>query len=193
MLFCIYCPFPFKTGEISMQTVELTVELKTPDVIAQTAASALRGRMGYESALVSLSRADYFRLAIHADNPQQAVQVADTLARDTTLFLNPLKHRYQVQPGLHNSLISDDDGAGPVHVLVTDDGNEAGKTILKSLHDGQGVGEQVQSVVVGTLWALTLRGDSPEQARQMAEQMAVTRSRSEGLLLNPHYQDSEVW
>lgn len=176
-----------------MQTVELTVELKTPDVTAQTAASALRSRMGYESTLVSLSRADYFRLAIRADDPQQAVQVADTLAQNTTLFLNPLKQRYQVQPGLHNSLVSDDAGTWTVHVLVTDDGNEVGKTILESLHRGSGVGAQVQSVVVGTLWALTLRSDSPEQARQMAEQMAVTRSRSEGLLLNPHYQDSEIW
>jgi hypothetical protein len=51
----------------------------------------------------------------------------------------------------------------------------------------------VQSLLKGTLWTLELVCESREQAVKMAEEIAVTRARDRGLLMNPHFQEVEVW
>ncbi len=43
----------------------------------------------------------------------------------------------------------------------------------------------------GEVWRVLVRADSAEEATRKVEEMAVTRSRRHGLLLNPHYQEFE--
>ncbi len=176
-----------------MQIVELTVDLKIPDVTALTAAGALRRRLGYGDVLVELRRADYYRLSLLTDSEQEALQIARDLAENTNLFVNPNKHRYQVATGVHNCTVKVDDGAYAVNVLVTDPESGSGDGILGALQGRLGYGDNVADVIAGNLWTLVLRADSKELAEAVAEEIAVTRSRGEGLLLNPHYQEYEMW
>ena len=176
-----------------MQTVELTVELKIPDLTALTAGSALRRRMAYGDVLVELRRADYYRLSLNAESEAEAVKLAEKLAEDTNLFVNPNKHRYEVSAGIHNSVAADQNGTYAVSVLITDPNSGAGAGILEALRGRLGYGDEVAEVLAGNLWVLVLKAESREQAETIAEAAAVTRSREEGLLLNPHYQDYEMW
>ena len=59
-----------------MQTVELLVSLKIPDVTALTAGLALRRRMGYDDVLKELRRSDYYSLDLQVDDPAAAQQLA---------------------------------------------------------------------------------------------------------------------
>jgi|LSQX01.3.fsa_nt_gb hypothetical protein len=193
MVFCMYSASSFKIGETAMETIELIVELKIPDVTALTATSTLRQRLGYQNTLVQLKRADYYRLGLCADSTEQALKIGRALAEQTNLFVNPLKQRYQLHAGLHNPVVSADDDTYVAHVLVSNRDNQAGDKILHALQERLGYAEQVQSVLTGTLWILLLKATDADHARDLAEQIAVTRSQHEGLLQNPHYQASEAW
>lgn len=52
-------------------------------------------------------------------------------------------------------------------------------------------GVSVTSIKAGEIWRLIVCAPGEEEARKKVEEMAVTRSRQEGLLLNPHYQRFE--
>ena len=50
----------------------------------------------------------------------------------------------------------------------------------------------IQALRRGILWRLWLPGSDAGEARRLAEKIAATRSRREGLLANPHAQTCEV-
>ncbi len=80
-----------------MQTIELLVSLKIPDVTALTAASSIRRRLGYNEVLKELRRSDYYSLDLNTTDPQVANELAHELAEKTNLFVNPNKHSYEVR------------------------------------------------------------------------------------------------
>ncbi len=82
-----------------MQTLELLVSLKIPDVTALTAASSIRRRLGYDEVLKELRRSDYYSLDLNTTDPQVANELAHELAEKTNLFVNPNKHSYEVPAG----------------------------------------------------------------------------------------------
>ena len=176
-----------------MQTVELTVPLKIPDVTALTASNALRRRLGYQDTLIELRRADYYRLQLDVEDEETALELATELAEQTNLFVNPNKHRYSVSAGSARPSEPREDGLRTVNVLVTDPDSGAGGSVLSALRGRLGYGDRVVDVVAGNLWMLTLKADSREQAEQVAEKLAVTVSREQGLLLNPHFQQYQMW
>lgn len=53
-------------------------------------------------------------------------------------------------------------------------------------------GVTVSDVKAGEVWRLIVRATSPEEAAGKIESMLITRSRREGLILNPHYQKYEI-
>jgi len=53
-------------------------------------------------------------------------------------------------------------------------------------------GCSVEDVVAGEVWRIALGAQDEEDALQKIEGILVTKSRREGLLLNPHYQRYEV-
>ena len=176
-----------------MITVELLVTLKIPDVTALTAANTLRRRLGYAETLRELRRADYYALDLNVDNPDEALELARDMAEHTNLFVNPNKHAYQVRLAQERGAEGSGNGERVVSVLVTDPADSSPAGILNSLRAAPDYGEQVQGVRTGVLWTLRLLADSEQRAREMAEDITVTRSQSQGLLLNPHFQQYEMW
>lgn len=51
---------------------------------------------------------------------------------------------------------------------------------------------KVTDIVAGEVWRITILADDEKTARDEIDRMVVTRSRREGLLLNPHYQRYEI-
>ncbi len=175
-----------------MIAVELTVSLKIPDVTALTAANAIRRRLGYADVLTSLRRADYYRLDLEAGDRSQAEELARELAEETNLFVNPNKHVYEVRFPEDRGGDGATDGEYDVSVLVTNPDDATGAGILSALQGRLGYGGRVVGVETGVLWTMRLAADSAEQAREMAEDITVTRSQSKGILINPHFQDCEI-
>lgn len=173
-----------------MQTVELLVKLKIPDVTALTAAGALRRRMGFEGVLTSLARADYYRLELAVDTPEEALALARDLAENTNVFVNPNKHVYEVRTGTQAA--ARDASGHQAAVLVTDPLDGSAEGALSALQGRLGYGGRVSGLLKGVLWTLELACENDEEARRLAEEIAVTRSREQGLLLNPHFQECEV-
>ncbi|MEA3400543.1 MAG: hypothetical protein U9R79_04790 [Armatimonadota bacterium] len=176
-----------------MISVELTVGLKIPDLTALTAANAIRRRLGYADALQALHRSDYYRLDLDVGDRDAAEALARELAEETNLFVNPNKHTYQVRFPEDHAADARQDGEYTVNVLVSNPDDSAGEGILSALRGRLGYGDRVRGVDTGVLWTMQLAADSPGQAREIAEDIAVTRSQSEGILINPHFQDYEMW
>lgn len=175
-----------------MISVELTVSLKIPDVTALTAANAIRRRLGYADTLLALERADYYRLDLDLDDPEEALALAREMAENTNIFVNPNKHRYEVRLADGRDRNPKRDGKYVVSVLIRNSDDTSGETIRAALHDRHHY-DAVQSVEAGTLWRMHLDAESPEAAREMAEDITVTRSQDRGVLMNPHFQEYEIW
>ncbi|MCD6351752.1 MAG: hypothetical protein J7M26_06505 [Armatimonadetes bacterium] len=173
-----------------MPEVELLVSLKIPDVTALTAANTLRRRMGYGEVLEKLDRADYYLFDIEAADVDAACERVRDIAEHTTLFVNPNKHVFEVQPWQAGASLRREGDLYVVHCLVRSLDYDAGPGMVESLHK-LGYGE-VRGLQTGTLWTLHLRVREEAAARALAEEIAVTKSRSQGLLANPHYQTCEV-
>ncbi len=176
-----------------MQTLELLVSLKIPDVTALTAASSIRRRLGYDEVLKELRRSDYYSLDLNTTDPQAADRLAQELAEKTNLFVNPNKHSYEVRsPQQHSGAPLQQDGLWRVEVLVTDAEGAEADDIQQALTQRLGYGEQVAAVRRGILWVLLLAADSAEEARRIAEDITVTTARDQGVLINPHFQNWEI-
>ncbi|MCD6360328.1 MAG: phosphoribosylformylglycinamidine synthase subunit PurS [Armatimonadetes bacterium] len=176
-----------------MVSVELLVTLKIPDVTALTAANAIRRRLGYADTLAELRRADYYCLDLDVDDPDAALEMVRDMAERTNLFVNPNKHAFTVCLLDERGRAVEDNGTYTVNVLVTDPADASPAGILKSLQEMAAYGDKVQSVRRGVLWTMRLVADSEERAIAMAEDITVTRSQDQGLLMNPHFQDYEIW
>lgn len=53
-------------------------------------------------------------------------------------------------------------------------------------------GVTVSNMKCGEMWRLVVSAESEKEALATVEKMLVSRSRREGLLLNPHYQTYEI-
>ena len=186
-----------------MVDVELLVRLRIPDVVALTARNALQRRMGYAGVLADLKRADYWKLTLNVASPQKALELATQLAENTALFVNPNKHSYSVAvvprelraaaATAGGKAAQRSDGPFAVRVLVTSPDDAGGEQACRALQDRLGFGDRVAAVQRGTLWLLSIIADSAAEARRIAEEMTITRRMDQGLLLNPHYQECEIW
>ena len=174
-----------------MQSVELLVKLKIPDVTALTASGALRRRMGYADILRSVVRADYYRLELDAPDGDAALALAREVAEKTNLFVNPNKHVYELHLGRHTAPASRP-GAHTVQVLITDPNDGSAQGAQAALQGRLGYGTAVAGLLKGILWTLEITAETPEEARRIAEDIAVTRARQRGLLANPHFQECMV-
>ena len=173
-----------------MQQVALLVRLKIPDVTALTARNALKRRMGYDRALSDLRREDYYEFEIDAETPDAARELVGRLAEETNFFVNPNKHAFSLlSPG---DAPPTGDGTHVLRYLVTDVGDKWGEGMAATLRARGGEAERVEGLSRGVLWTMELDADSPDDARRVAEEIAITRRIDEGLLLNPHYQEGRI-
>lgn len=172
-----------------MQEVALLVRLKIPDVTALTAANALRRSLGY-SQLKELRRADYYRLTLAVDTVDEAIALAQELAEKTNSFVNPNKHVYEVLTAAQAQALKTGE---QVHVLVTDPTDGSAEGMLEALQGRLGYAGKVTGLTRGLLWSMTIEGGTRDEAAALAAEMAETKSLEKGLLVNPHFQDFEVW
>lgn len=172
-----------------MQTVGILVRLKIPDVTALTAANALRRSMGYKQ-LKELRRADYYRLELAVDDQAQALELAAELAEKTNLFVNPNKHVYELWTSREEAPPAEGKLA---HVLVTDPHDGSAEGMLSALQGRLGYGGKVTGLTKGLLWTMVIDTADAEEAKRLAREMAETKSLDKGLLVNPHFQEFEVW
>jgi phosphoribosylformylglycinamidine (FGAM) synthase PurS component len=196
--------------------IELFVKLKIPDVTASTARNTLQRRLGYADVLRDLQREDYWDLTVEAESEDAARALGVELAERTNVFVNPNKHTYRLNVrcpqeskerevgGVRNADGGHDLTTSPPHHLTVPPlspgepvpvrvltgflGDASASLTQDALQGRLGYGQVIQGVERGTLWTLTLNADSPDQARQWAEEMVVTRGGQEGLLVNPHSQ-----
>jgi len=175
--------------------IHLFVKLKIPDVTAITARNTLQRRLGYGEILRDLEREDYWAITVEVPDAAAAEQLGTELAERTNVFVNPNKHTYrltvgQARPEGAPPREAEPGQAGPetVRVLTGFLGDATARLTQDALQTRLGYGDTIVNVERGTLWNLTLRADNPEQARQIAEEITVTRGGQQGLLINPHSQ-----
>ncbi len=173
-----------------MYQVELLVRLKIPDVTALTASNSLRRRMGYAKVMTELKRADYYLFEIDAASAEAAVEIVREIAEKTSLFVNPNKHAFEVREQGKANEEQAEPGLFEISVLVRDVEGDKGPGLCEAL--GKLGYEKVKAVQAQTMWILKIRADDAEAAKKVAEEIAVTTSRSKGLLVNPHYQQYTV-
>ena len=74
----------------------LTVELKSADPVALTAAHALTHRLGFGKVLAELRRMDLWRLRVEAAGIPDALALAGSWITRSNRFVNPNKHVYEL-------------------------------------------------------------------------------------------------
>ncbi|MDD3642031.1 MAG: hypothetical protein PHQ19_00985 [Candidatus Krumholzibacteria bacterium] len=180
-------------------TAQLWVRLKVIDLVVQTAWITLTETMGFAEDLRGMLR--YAWWLFDADGPGAAAVsgAIDREIRMDSAFTNQNKHRYRlaVEAGGERVVTGDLDldadrpGAGEgvfvCDLLVT--GKAGGRDAGWVDRLGPRLGEvHLAGARSGEVWRMLVRADDAASAASKVEEMAVTRSRRHGLLVNPHYQ-----
>ncbi|HPO07545.1 MAG TPA: hypothetical protein PLZ55_02670 [bacterium] len=176
---------------MSGTTVTMLVSLKIFDNVAATALYALKDRLGYRQ-IRSLERSDYWRLSLPDLDEKTAVDAIEQIVSRTALFVNPNKHRWEIAANADLiEMVQKSAGGTAAAILVEDEADSRAAGVRDALLAGGNCGSGIE-VSHGTLWVLRL-GDLPvTEARSLAEEVAVTRARHQGLFSNPHYQRAVV-
>jgi len=181
--------------------LDLRVDLKTVDLVRETAWTALTERLGWGGVLTGLERSVLWRFEGNAG-------LAGALERElerTSSYYNPNKER---RAFLETGLLGDGEPLGSGDTLpagtakpgspwrallwVTDEGGERPDLVRSSGARLARDGARLDSLHSGTLWEIELRAGSRNEARGLVAGLAIARSRREGLLLNPHYQEGHL-
>jgi phosphoribosylformylglycinamidine (FGAM) synthase PurS component len=192
--------------------VELWVRLKVTDLVAGTAWMTLTEKMDFASSLFGVARYSYWRMNAEGGSPGSIMENVGKVIRSDSAFTNQNKHFFRLTvsgedgSGLleSGSLRLDKDYAvnpeapepGPgrrvfaCDLLVRERGGDKDRGYSSRLNDRL-EGITVSGLRSGEVWRLIVAAEDEDQARTIVEKMAVTRSRRQGLLLNPHYQEYE--
>jgi hypothetical protein len=156
------------------------VELRAEDPEATSALAVARAHLEAGSTLAGLRRVRVFELA--GALPEREA-IAERL-HGSTQFYNPAKERCVVRA-------ADEDGSpfapDEVLVLVLERGGDRRPGAERWWRHETGQRVEVRE---GTVWAM--RFAAGEDALRRAEDLAVTRDRSHGLLANPEFQEARV-
>lgn len=178
-----------------MSVIHIYINLKIPDNIERTAAYACRNRLGFDF-LESLRRTEFWEIDFPGLVSEQARQCAERFVEKTSLFANPNKHRWRIAAA---EQAVGQNGALPVppsvsaFILVCDREDGKAESTLDAIRRMTTGDEQPASLTRGVLWEATFTGLAPDAVRDAAEKMAVTVSRTQGLLANPHYQTHRIF
>lgn len=179
--------------------LDLRVDLKTGDLVRQTAIMALDETLGWHGILVALRRSDLWRFRGQGDHFREAVE--KEVAR-TSVFVNTTKHRAEFSEGAwdYGAPLNPDEALEPARVkgerhwrlqlLVTEEGGEREglrRRVQPRLGDAK-----LESLQGGVLWDIILKAENKDTARGALTGLALSRSRERGLLLNPHFQEGRL-
>lgn len=168
-----------------MTTRTIAVTLRAPDPEAVTALNAIRS-MGIQIPPVRMDRADLWEFRLEAEERDTVVEIAERF----TDIVNPNKHHWRfLEPG--EEVTGSGDDLKWVGLVVRESEDSVGENwtgILKRR------GFPVVSVHRKTLWLLGYLSELDDALiRKMAMDLAVSSSRSGGLLSNPVFQEVSFW
>ncbi|MCK4549538.1 MAG: hypothetical protein KAU49_05195 [Candidatus Krumholzibacteria bacterium] len=182
----------------------LWVRLKVIDLVAQTAWMTLTEKMGFAGDLCGILRYSYWAMEAEGENASAVCEAIDREIRMDSAFTNQNKHLYSL------AVTSGGDGAAAGDLSIDRDfprvkcGGRIFACDLFVSEQGGGKdegyasrlnarlsGAKVTGMKSGEVWRILVRAEDAEEAARKVEEMAVTRSRKHGLLLNPHYQAFE--
>ncbi len=179
--------------------LDLRVDLKTGDLVKQTARMALDETLGWQGILLDLKRSELWRFSGEGDAFREKVE--KEVAR-TSVFVNTTKHRAEFSEGawgdgdaldaaaaLEPSKVSGG-RAWRLQLLVTEEGGE--RDALRRRVEPRLGGAKLQSLQGGVLWDITLKAEDESMARGALTGLALSRNRERGLLLNPHFQEGRL-
>ncbi len=161
----------------------LLVKHRVEDLIARTAEETIRRRLEGGERLERLDREEFWEFDFRAGEGFE-----EKLRRFTAgaeLFVNPNKHHYRIS---EEGIFTGFTGRGWL-LRVTGRDDIEGEVAKHTLIRQYGC-EELQDVRYGVLWVIRLKDDEGgEGDGELAERMAITRSREDGLLVNPHFQE----
>lgn len=178
-----------------MSYIRLFVTLKITDNTARTALYTVKNRLGFFS-VKDLRRSDFWEFSFPELTMEQALQAAERLVQKTALFVNPNKHKWRLETA---------DGSIKEQTTATIPASVSAAVLVCDLIDGKAEsaldasralspeGEQPASLIRGVWWDLVFADLPLEEIRQAAEKIALTKSREEGILANPHYQTYQIF
>ena len=183
----------------------LWVRLKVIDLVVQTAWMTLTEKLDLGGALLGLARYSFWRMELEGQDTERTLAELDRVIRMDSAFTNQNKHVYllEIEGGSYIGGLD----LGKDYPLMAEDGDARGTyavdCLIRELTTTREEGyrdrlnarlESVQAieVVAGEVWRVLVRAESERDAIEMVEAMTVTRSRRQGLLLNPHYQRFEI-
>jgi phosphoribosylformylglycinamidine (FGAM) synthase PurS component len=161
--------------------VTVLVRLKVPDVAAASALHTIQRRLGHAD-VERLERADVFQVHVEANDEHAALALVETMTEQTALFMNPNKHTVSYRLG---EVASEAEGG---HVYTRQREDAKADLMLDALRADKRFGQAVVSVQRGTLWTI----HAGAHGKSIANELACTKSRAEGLFANPHSQDANV-
>ncbi len=183
---------------------KLWVRLKVTDLVAQTAWMTLTEKMGFAGDLCGVLRYSYWAMEAEGESAGAVCEAIDREIRMDSAFTNQNKHFYSLAvSGGGDEAASGDlriDGDFPrgecggrifaCDLFVSEQGGGRDDGYASRLN-ARLAGAKVTGMKSGEVWRILVRAEDAEEAARKVEEMAVTRSRQHGLLLNPHYQAFE--
>jgi len=191
--------------------LDLLVSLKTVDLVRETAWLALTGQLGWGERLLDLKRYRLWRFAapgaaLEAEVLRAALAAAIERSPD---FYNPNKERLRwAAPGelVEGEALAAPAGSPPpalppagaqpwrLGLWVTDEGGAASGLARRTAAQLAAAGLVLPALelATGSYWELTLAAADRAEALALAGELAVSRGRHAGLLLNPHYQEGRL-
>jgi len=193
--------------------VELWVRLKVIDLVTQTARMTLAEKLNFADTLRGMTHYWYWGMDAEGADAKGALDEIDRVIRLDGAFTNQNKHLYRLAAGrelVRGDLALEKDfavsgaaggasgpgAAAPGGLFAFDclvrEKRPDRETGFAERLNGRLRGVAVSNMKYGEVWRLIVSAPSSEAALADIERMLVSRSRREGLLLNPHYQLYEI-
>lgn len=171
--------------------IRLFVSLKVTDNIGRTALQTVRSRLGHPE-VSGLHRSEFWEWTFNRHDGDTARDQVDSLVARTALFANPTKHRWVTES--HKAPVTDDKGysspfGGHAGILVRDREDGQAESTFAALSRFVPASEIPSTLTRGTWWDLTFENPSAVSVADVANDLAVTTSRTQGIFCNPHYQN----
>jgi hypothetical protein len=200
--------------------VQLWVRLKVIDLVTQTARITLAEKLNFADVLRGMTHYWYWGMEAAGIDEKSVLAEIDRVIRLDSAFTNQNKHLYRLTAGpklVVGDLALEKDFGGPA---VPSPGPAAGAAkgpsrgtagpglfafdcLVRERRpdreigfaerlNGRLKGVAVSRMKYGEVWRIIVGASSEKAALGDVEKMLVSRSRREGLLLNPHYQEYEI-
>lgn len=188
--------------------VELWVRLKVVDLVSQTAWMTLVEKLELGDDLRGLVHYSYWGMDAEGSDGMTILNEIDRVVRMDSAFTNQNKHLYRLiveGGGSTGDLVLEKDF--PMNVAAKHQSERGGifsfDCLVRELHSNREEGFKkrlnarlkavsVSDLKAGEVWRVIIRGRNEDEAAKRIKEMIITRSRREGLLLNPHYQGFEI-